>query len=796
MHESDSDDTDTDNDNGNDNDDEIVETIILHQQHTPRLEFHGFSFTPLNNISLNDKLSLEILSLIFNQLESNPRTLRRCTLVCRSWYELLGPRIWKAPRVLWSKHWSRFHPVTLMTTSLPSSPTSPTSHPDSVSQETNFAENLKFQQVSRKDLLTAMSLDLIRDSDRHELIQWFEWEKKKRKMRIKAHIRRRQLVMRRNLEISQRERGRAITNHRDHSQLNATDEEEEEEEEGYDEDDDETDDSDYDDTAGDDVSDDEGIYESINLTESDEDSESDLDYDASDDETPLMRLVSGIDYMRSLISNRSESQQLHSSIPSKTSLLSNPFSNTIARVRKRQTARETRQRLAELRRYDGLPVSLPFQTCGRWIQEINLHQETSNMQPHPVHGPLFPPTPSSTAHTFEPNNAQTSFPHLEQQEPPHRRGLFASFIDALTHNPHSFEDQFRGRKGEMRLSSRREFVTDKTLKTILDNCPRLCRLTISECHGISDDGFKIIRNSECVAQGTLASLHMSECYQITDQGLLNLVADDDGSSQSSQLFPRFESLDFAGCTQITDRGLAPLLAQSGNKLIQLRAHDCINITFKSVIAIAEHCHRIQWLDLGGTGKMNEVGLIQLASNCLDLEWLSLARPHPNNRRDSGNFDEGFNESGSQQNEEVDLGQEGDLSLDAFTQEDVTKDDIIDPPVSDYSIALICESCTKLQLLDVSYITTITNNAIESLSQSAKSLVYLTIIGCPGITSHSLYYLAALRNTSGKLGCITMGDALGISERDIESIMQGTLSGWQKSTVDETSLSNILSRNWG
>lgn len=91
--------------------------------------------------SINDKLPPEVLSLVFVQLgarmddhhhpsSSHRRrhhrhgrnkthlepvltqstTLLRCLLVCRSWYELIAPMVWKSPRVLWSTHWSRFFP--------------------------------------------------------------------------------------------------------------------------------------------------------------------------------------------------------------------------------------------------------------------------------------------------------------------------------------------------------------------------------------------------------------------------------------------------------------------------------------------------------------------------------------------------------------------------------------------------------------------------------------------------------------------------------------------------------------
>ncbi|KAF9173980.1 hypothetical protein BGX21_002760 [Mortierella sp. AD011] len=677
-------------------------------------------------ISINDKLQPEILSLVFDQLADRPRTLRH-------------------------------------------------SRPNA---ESAISE-LKLRQVSRKDLLTAISLNLIHQSDKQELMQWLGWRMKEKARRLKALRRRRRLAMER---IRQNE----------NPQLGESDEED-----SGDENNDDGSDSDESDNESDDESDDSNYSNDIlnNMEDLNEGPESDTEYDASDDETPLMKLVSGIDYLQSFLNPTGrDPQQLRRSRQSTEPTLSDTLSSTVARARRHQTAREVRQRLAQIRPFDGLPASLPVQTCGHWMQVINLQQEMPYPQRiSPLNTNNAPPAPQ--LHPLEHEEIQAPFQHhhhhhqqQHQPRPPHRRGLLASFINALTHNHFDDDDQFidmvrRRSHPPVRLRSRREFVTDKTLQTILENCSRLCRLTISECHGITDDGFKLIRGSKCVEHGTLISLHMVGCYQITDQGLLNLV----GESGDTQARPRFESLDLAGCHGITDQGFIPLLRQCGNRLIQLRVHDCSNVTSESVFALAEHCPRIQWLDLGRSGKITEAGLVHLASRCFELEWLSLARHHPNDRRDSGiQFDEGFEGEGQgvqeeEEEEEVVTGNSGPGQEEKL--------------ITDHAISLICESCPKLHLLDLSYIPTITNNAIESLSKSAGSLVYLTIIGCPGITSQSLYYLANLRNTSGKLGCITMGDALGISEREIEQIMQGTLSGWQKSMVDETTLGNILGRNW-
>ncbi|CAG8743045.1 2103_t:CDS:1, partial [Cetraspora pellucida] len=108
--------------------------------------------------------------------------------------------------------------------------------------------------------------------------------------------------------------------------------------------------------------------------------------------------------------------------------------------------------------------------------------------------------------------------------------------------------------------------------------------------------------------------------------------------------------------------------------------------------------------------------------------------------------------------------------------------------------MLARQCPNLQLLDLSYMNSITNLAIEAIANNSFSLICLTIIGCRLVTCDSLRYLAQLRRKSGHLGCITMGDAVGITEEDIESITnepEGLLSGWQKSSVDENSLKEIL-----
>ncbi|KAF9913349.1 hypothetical protein EC991_000111 [Linnemannia zychae] len=637
---------------------------------------------------------------------------------------------------------------------------------------------------------------------------------------------------------------------------------------------DEDDDDDDDDEGGDDSSEDSESGDEGNAGrpvsfDSDDDSEvlSDSDYEASDDETPMMRLVSGFDTLHAWISSSAAALSALQDVVAVPTFLSGNSTvfavRPIARIRRRQAAKECRRQLAEIRPWDGLPASLPLRTCGQWIQAINLQQEMPYQQRVMTQSFMQHPSPvrerlGAAAHSRAIQLLQQQ--QQQQQDGGGRYGILESVFRYFTgQQPQGILAGSIGASEPERLLSRRDFVNDWTVKTILDHCPGLCRLSLSECHGITDRSLEFIRDSACVAARTLVSLHIAGCTQITDRGLLGLLGHTAKKStattgvstfshRSSPLpsscssytsitpFPastsslvRLESLDFAGCYHISDKGLIPLLKQCGSRLLQLRVSDCDNITAASVKALAMHCPNIQWLDLCRTGILTEECLILLAEQCTDLEWLNLARVSPQLEAEASSSSplaglDGAGDNGHDNDTNDNAGMEVDQDEDEVEQEEVKADDekafltstsvqlpiqsddintntndeglsLKQDSITDRAIALLCESCPKLQLLDLSYIPTITNSAMESLSESAQSLVCLTIIGCPGITSQSLLYLARLRNSSGKLGCITMGDALGISERDIEAIMQGTLSGWQKSLVDETNLGEILGRSW-
>ncbi|RIA91231.1 hypothetical protein C1645_767931 [Glomus cerebriforme] len=320
------------------------------------------------------------------------------------------------------------------------------------------------------------------------------------------------------------------------------------------------------------------------------------------------------------------------------------------------------------------------------------------------------------------------------------------------------------------LSSGYDLVTDVTIQTIAITCPRLRSINLNGCIQLSDSSLESISKNSC--SSTLLSINLSGCRKITDLGLKHL----------SKSCHSLTSLNMADCGKISDKGVIHI-AKGCTGLRQLRLSDCPRVTEQSIEILVQNCTKLCWLDIARIGRITDSSVRVIANSCKEnLEWLNLARPSP--------LEAVYSSA---------LASPSLLPITYINNDDVSFDDdhdVIrsDTEITDASIVLLTKQCPNLQLLDLSYMNSITNYSIESIANNSLSLVCLTIIGCRFVTCDSLRYLAQLRRKSGHLGCITMGDAAGITEEDIESITnepEGLLSGWQKSSVDENSLKEIL-----
>ncbi|ORX71054.1 RNI-like protein [Basidiobolus meristosporus CBS 931.73] len=298
------------------------------------------------------------------------------------------------------------------------------------------------------------------------------------------------------------------------------------------------------------------------------------------------------------------------------------------------------------------------------------------------------------------------------------------------------------------LTDGQELVTDATIKALACNCPNLKRINLSSCGNITDDSLTSLLET---CSHTLESVNFNGCSRITDYGV----------SLIGLKCRKVESVNLAGCQEITDTTIHSI-SRGCRFLKQLRISDCNLVTSESIYALVQKCPQLQWLDIARIGTLNNTCVRAIADTCHELEWINLARP---------SFFQSL------------------LPNPANNAILVEESDI-----SDDTIHRLVTNCTRLQLLDISYVSSITNLSIESISDHASQLVCLTIIGCRQITAEALRSLAKLRKRTGRLGCITMGDSPNLSEENIEEITnepEGLLSGWQKSAVDEGSLKEVL-----
>ncbi|CAG8449715.1 16845_t:CDS:2 [Dentiscutata erythropus] len=236
----------------------------------------------------------------------------------------------------------------------------------------------------------------------------------------------------------------------------------------------------------------------------------------------------------------------------------------------------------------------------------------------------------------------------------------------------------------------------------------------------------------------LRVINLNNCIHITDSSLESLSIHHCASS--------LVSINLCGCRKITDIGIK-MLSDYCQALTSLNVADCGKITDKSIIKISKGCPRLRQIRLSDCPRITEQSIEALILNCPRLCWLDIAR----------------------------IGR-----------------------ITDSTVRLIANKCKDniewLNLARPSPIEAVYSSALTTIANHSFSLICLTIIGCKLVTCESLRYLAQLRRKSGHLGCITMGDAVGITEEDIESITnepEGLLSGWQKSSVDENSLKEIL-----
>jgi hypothetical protein len=157
---------------------------------------------------------------------------------------------------------------------------------------------------------------------------------------------------------------------------------------------------------------------------------------------------------------------------------------------------------------------------------------------------------------------------------------------------------------------------DGIFVTMIDGCPNLQSVELSNCRGTSDD--TIIMLAERCQH--LRSLHLTgnisklNRFQITDRGIERLA----------EVHPNLDSLTLEQCYHITDISIKKV-AEKCPKLNSLNLRSCINITDASIVRLSKGCPHLHSLHLSDCDKITDLSIIKVAEKYPHLHTLNLRR---------------------------------------------------------------------------------------------------------------------------------------------------------------------------
>lgn len=143
-------------------------------------------------------------------------------------------------------------------------------------------------------------------------------------------------------------------------------------------------------------------------------------------------------------------------------------------------------------------------------------------------------------------------------------------------------------------------VTDSDLSVIAAGFPRLRLLNLQSCKGVSDAGMVALGNG----LSSLQSLDVSWCRKLTDRGLMAVALG----------CRNLRRLELLGCRNITDK-LFVALSKNCPHLEDLGLSGCANISDSGLSNLVEGCRYIKSLDLSKCKNIGDAGVLRIAEVC-------------------------------------------------------------------------------------------------------------------------------------------------------------------------------------
>ncbi|KAI2607912.1 RNI-like protein [Hypoxylon sp. NC1633] len=249
-------------------------------------------------------------------------------------------------------------------------------------------------------------------------------------------------------------------------------------------------------------------------------------------------------------------------------------------------------------------------------------------------------------------------------------------------------------------------------------CTRVERLTLTNCHGLTDLGLiPLVRGNP-----HLLAVDISGDRNITEKSIFAMAEN----------CHRLQGLNVSNCKQISNESMVQL-AKNCKYIKRLKLNDCDQVNDSAVLAFANHCPNILEIDLHQCANIGNEPVTALLSQGLALRELRLVNC---DLIDDGAF---LSLTPNRICEHLRI-----LDLTSCTR------------LTDRAVDKIIDAAPRLRNLVLAKCSNITDSAVYSISRLGKNLHYVHLGHCRNITDESIKRLVQFCNRIRyiDLGCCT------------------------------------------
>ena len=158
------------------------------------------------------------------------------------------------------------------------------------------------------------------------------------------------------------------------------------------------------------------------------------------------------------------------------------------------------------------------------------------------------------------------------------------------------------------LENCKSAIQDETLMELLQRNSQLTYLSLNGCNGLSN---KCLRN---VGQNCpkLNKIYLRECRWVSLDGIINIV----------QSCKELRVVDLSGCWEVNDECLT-VLAKSCPSISQLAVNGCYGVTDLTLHVISHHLSKLSSLELNGCWRITNHAIQLIGEHCHGLRYLKV-----------------------------------------------------------------------------------------------------------------------------------------------------------------------------